>query len=165
MEEAPTPIVNIDKQEKIEGIAFLGTDIYQVDFIPMNKGLMIKCHDTGNENNNNEIYSYKLTEDEIIKACGNYSNFINKLKANASAYLELEKSNNSFLLTIFSDEKKKKRLLKIQLQVFNEEDEIEENINNLHDAIKAIKFLINENKSIKKKLVNLQKDFEDYKKK
>lgn len=165
MEEAPTPIVNIDKQEKIEGIVFLGTDIYQVDFIPMNKGLMIKCHDTGNENNNNEAYSYKLTEDEIIKACGNYSNFINKLKANASAYLELEKSNNSFLLTIFSDEKKKKRLLKIQLQVFNEEDEIEENINNLHDAIKAIKFLINENKSIKKKLVTLQKDFEDYKKK
>ena len=158
MEEAPTPNINTNKSEKFSGIALHQDDIYQVDFITVNKAIMIKCYNT-DDNNKNDIYSYKLTEDEIIKTCGDYSTFINKLKANASGILGIEKFNNSLLLTIFSDEEKTKKLFILSLKKFNEEDEIDEhNINNLQEAIKIIKYLIKENKKLKK-------DFEDYKEK
>ena len=158
MEEAPTPNINTNKSEKFSGIALHQDDIYQVDFITVNKAIMIKCYNT-DDNNKNDIYSYKLTEDEIIKTCGDYSTFINKLKANASGILGIEKFNNSLLLTIFSDEEKTKKLFILSLNKFNEEDEIDEhNINNLQEAIKIIKYLIKENKKLKK-------DFEDYKEK
>ena len=158
MEEAPTPNINNNKSEKFSGIALHQDDIYQVDFITVNKAIMIKCYNT-DDNNKIDIYSYKLTEDEIIKTCGDYSTFINKLKANASGILGIEKFNNSLLLTIFSDEEKTKKLFILPLKKFNEEDEIDEhNINNLQEAIKIIKYLIKENKKLKK-------DFEDYKEK
>ena len=158
MEEAPTPNINTNKSEKFSGIALHQDDIYQVDFITVNKAIMIKCYNT-DDNNKNDIYSYKLTEDEIIKTCGDYSTFINKLKTNASGILGMEKFNNSLLLTIFSDEEKTKKLFILSLKKFNEEDEIDEdNINNLQEAIKIIKYLIKENKKLKK-------DFEDYKEK
>ena len=94
MEEAPTPNINNNKSEKFSGIALHQDDIYQVDFITVNKAIMIKCYNT-DDNNKNDIYSYKLTEDEIIKTCGDYSTFINKLKTNASGILGMEKFNNS----------------------------------------------------------------------
>ena len=152
MKDVPTPFI-------FNGIVLHQNDIYQVDFTSVNKAIMIKCYNTDDKNKKNEVYSYKLTEDEIIKTCGDYSTFINKLKVNASGILGIKKFNNSLLLTIFSDEEKTKKLFILSLKKFNEEDEIDEhNINNLQEAIKIIKYLIKENKKLKK-------DFEDYKEK
>ena len=138
MEEAPTPNINTNKSENFSGIALHQDDIYQVDFITVNKAIMIKCYNT-DDNNKNDIYSYKLTEDEIIKTCGDYSTFIYKLKENESGILGLEKLKNSLSLTIFSDENKTRKLFILPLKKFNEEEEIDEyNINNLQDAIKVI---------------------------
>ena len=158
MEDAPTPLVNNnDKPEKIEGFVYYLDDVYQVDFKLMNKAITINCKNTDDKNDNNEVYSYKLTEDEIIKVCGNFSIFINKLKEKVNDILEIKKLNNSLLLTIFSDENKIKKLFILPLKIFNEEDEIDEdNINSLEDAIKVIKILIKENKKLKK-------NFEEYK--
>jgi hypothetical protein len=88
MKDAPTPFI-------FNGIVLHQDDIYQVDFTSVNKAIMIKCYNTDDKNKKNEIYSYKLTEDEIIKTCGDYSTFINKLKTNASGILGMEKFNNS----------------------------------------------------------------------
>ena len=157
MEDAPTPLNNDGKLEEFFGFVPYQDDIYQVDFKIMNKAIMIKCHNTNDRNNHNEEYSYKLTEDEIIKVCGNYSIFISKLKENASEYLELEKLNNSFSLKILLGKHIQTQSLILPLKVFNEEDVIDEdNINNLQDAIKVIKLM-------KKKLDTVQKNFEDYK--
>ena len=160
MEDAPTPLVNNnDKTEKIEGFVFYHDDVYQVDFKLVNKAIMIQCKNTDDKNDNNEVYSYKLTEDEIIKTCGNYSIFINELKEKVNDILEIKKLNNSLLLTIFSNENKKNKIFILPLKLFNEEDEIDEdNINSLEDAIKVIKLLIKENKKLKK-------NFEEYKEK
>ena len=153
MKDAPTPFI-------FNGIVLHQDDIYQVDFKPMNNAIMIKCHNTDDRINKNEVYSYKLTEDEITKVCGNYSIFISKLKENASEYLKLDKSINSFTLKIFLGKNIQTQSLILQLKVFNEEDEIDEdNINNLQDAIKVIKLLIKENKNIKMKLDAVQKNF------
>ena len=159
MKDAPTPFI-------FNGIVLHQDDIYQVDFTSVNKAIMIKCYNTDDKNKKNEIYSYKLTEDEIIKTCGDYSTFIYKLKENESGILGLEKLKNSLSLTIFSDENKTRKLFILPLKKFNEEEEIDEyNINNLQDAIKEIKLLIKENKNIKMKLDAVQKNFEEYKKK
>ena len=153
MKDAPTPFI-------FNGIVLHQDDIYQVDFTSVNKAIMIKCYNTDDKNKKNEVYSYKLTEDEIIKTCGDYSTFIYKLKENESGILGPEKLKNSLSLTIFSDENKTRKLFILPLKKFNEEEEIDEyNINNLQDAIKVIKLLIKENKNIKMKLDAVQKNF------
>jgi len=118
---------------------------------------MIKCYKINDKSNNNEVYSYKLTKDEIIKTCGSHSNLMKKLNPNATDYLGIQEYNNSLSLIIFSDENKEKKLFRLPLKKFIEENEIDvDNINNLPEAIKAIKFLIKEYNKLKK-------DFEEYK--
>ena len=47
----------------------------------------------------------------------------------------------------------------------DEEEELDENINKLEEAIKAIHILVEENKNIKQRLTKVEKDFKEYKEK
>ena len=163
MEDAPTPLVNNnDKTEKIEGFVFYHDDVYQVDFKPMTNIIMIKCHNTNDKSNNNKVYSYKLTKDEITKIFSDYWDFIDELRVNPSDCLKLEKLNNTLLLTILLGKNNQIKSLKLPLQIFNEEDEIEEcEINNIQDANKVIKKLREKIKNLNQKLNIEHKNIED----
>ena len=164
MEEAQAaPMIEIHNFDEFVLFSNLGEDIFQFDFKPMNKAIVIKCHNTNVKNNNNEVYIYNLSKDEIIKVFDDYSYFIDELKANAGDSLKLQKLNNSLFLTILLGQNNQVKILTLPLQIFNEEDEIEEcDINNLQDIIKIIKKLLQENKSLKKQINTLLKIFEDY---
>ena len=59
----------------------------------------------------------------------------------------------------------KKKDLEMEMKEFEESFEFNEDINNLPDAIKAIKLLMEENQKIKQKLDTVEKNFKEYKEK
>ena len=136
-------------------------NLYEVNFLKKNNKIIIKCSNTSN--NSDKIYTYKLTDEEITKttSCRNITNFMNKLQEYIDK-LKIEKINNSLLLHILLDENRK-TLKTVKLEEFSEENEIEEDIDNLEDAIKVIKLLIKENKNLKSKLNSLENNFIDHK--
>ena len=166
-EEAPAaPMIEIHNFDKFEGFVNFGDDIFQVDFKPMNKAIMIKCFNTNDKNSDNKVYSYELTKGEVTKIFGDYFNFIDELRANSNACLKLEKLNDSLLLIILLGQNNQIKNLKLPLQIFNEEDIIEEcEINNNQYIIKKLnKELKKQREEIKNlniKINIMQKNFED----
>ena len=161
MEDAPTPKYIYNKDEIQTYIDLRNSDIlYEVSFKPKDKEIKIECANTGD--NSNEKYYYKLTEEEIIRACGNIINFLDKLKTNLDK-IELEKNNDTLLLIIFLGEKWTQKKLILQMQLSEEEIEIDEEITNIKDAVKYIKLLIEENKKIKNELNKVKNNFKEYK--
>ena len=80
MEEAPTPLIKTpDKGGEMKTYKELeNMDIfYEIIFKPKNKEINIECNNT--KDNSNEKYYYKLTEKEIIRLCGDFNNFIDKI--------------------------------------------------------------------------------------
>ena len=179
MEEAPTPnncfnkvkkipSSDINKGKKIERMAQNIQDnlLYQVNFKHEGKGIIVECSNIYKED---EKYSYKLKEKEIIPFFGDITNFMNKIDDADNIEIKPEKENDVLLLKIiFLNKNMEKEILRLEMKEFKEEERItfdDEDINNLSDAIKAIKLLREENKNIKKKLDTVEKNFEEYKKK
>ena len=175
MEDAPTVITkeNSNENRKETGNeneneikAFAegdGEELYEIDFLKKTDKILIKCHDTSSEN---EIsYSYKLTIEEIRKttSCYSITHFFNKIQEFIDS-LKIEKMGNFFLLHILLD-RNNKQFKTFKLEEGYEDEELEENINNLGDAIKVIKILIKENKILKNKLNSLENEFMEYKNK
>ena len=135
-------------------------NLYEVNFLKKNNKIIIKCSNTSNDND--IIYSYKLTEEEITRttSCHDITKFMGKIEKNKDK-LEIKKINNCLLLQIFLD-KDKKESKTIKLEELSEEKELEEDIDNLDDAIRAIKLLIKENKDVKKKINSIENNFKDY---
>ena len=166
-EEAPAaPMIEIHNFDKFEGFVNFWDDIFQVDFKPMNKAIMIKCFNTNDKNSDNKVYSYELTKGEVTKIFGDYFDFIDELRANSNVCLKLEKLNDSLLLIILLGQNNQIKNLKLPLQIFNEEDIIEEcEINNNQYIIKKLnKELKKQREEIKNlniKINIMQKNFED----
>ena len=165
MEDAPLPSATTSKGDEIITYKELDRtqDLYEIKFLPKVKAIIVKCSNTEYKDDKNEVYSYKLTKDEITQKTSCYSlpNFLDKLKANLDNMI-LSKSNNSLLLRIFLDNNKNESLSLIFNVQDEEEEEIDENINDLRDAIKVIKLLIKENKIIKLKVKAVERDFKEY---
>ena len=178
MEEAPTPnncfnkvkknpSGDINKGKKIERMAQNIQDnlLYQVNFKQEGKRIMVEC---SNIYKDDENYSYKLMEKEIIQYFGDITNFMNKIDDADNIELKPEKENGVLLLKIiFFDKNMRKEILNLEMKEFKEQEKItiDEDINSLEDAIKAIKLLREENKNIKKKLDTVEQNFNAYKKK
>jgi len=183
MEEAPTPnrYINkwkktgevqtqnngINKGKKIERMAQNIQDnlLYQVNFKQEGKRIMVEC---SNIYKDDENYSYNLMEKEIIQYFGDITNFMNKIDDADNIELKPEKENGVLLLKIiFFDKNMRKEILNLEMKEFKEQEKItiDEDINSLEDAIKAIKLLREENKNIKKKLDTVEQNFNAYKKK
>ena len=167
MEEAPTPNKDMNKGKKIERMAQNIQDnlLYQVNFKKEGKGIKVEC---SNIYKDDENYSYKLMEKEIIDYFGDITNFMNKIDDADNIELKPEKGNGVLLLKIiFLDKNNRKEILELKMKEFKEEEEttIDDDINTLADAIKAIKLLREENKNIKRKLDTVEKNFNEYKEK
>ena len=166
-EEAPAaPMIEIHNFDKFEGFVNFGDDIFQVDFKPMNKAIMIKCFNTNDKNSDNKVYSYELTKGEVTKIFGDYFDFIDELRANSNVCLKLEKLNDSLLLIILLGQNNQIKNLKLPLQIFNEEDIIEEcEINNNQCVVeklnKELKKQREEIKNLNVKINAVRKNFED----
>ena len=102
--------------------------------------------------------------EEIRKttSCYSITHFFNKIQEFIDS-LKIEKMGNFFLLHILLD-RNNKQFKTFKLEEGYEDEELEENINNLGDAIKVIKILIKENKILKNKLNSLENEFMEYKK-
>ena len=168
MEEAQAPNKVINKGKKIERMAQNIQDnlLYQVNFKHEGKGIIVECSNIYKED---EKYSYKLKEKEIIPFFGDITNFMNKIDDADNIEIKPEKENGILLLKIiFLNKNMEKEILRLEMKEFKEEERItfdDEDINSLSDAIKAIKLLREENKNIKKKLDTVEKNFDEYKKK
>lgn len=140
-----------------------GEELYEIDFLKKNDKILIKCHDTSSKSE--ILYSYKLTAEEITKttSCYSITHFFNKIQEFIDS-LKIEKMKNFFLLHILLD-RNKKQFKTFKLEEGYEDEELEENINNLGDAIKVIKILIKENKFLKNKLNSLENEFMQYRNK
>ena len=166
-EEVQTQNIGINKGKKIERMAQNIQDnlLYQVNFKQEGKRIMVEC---SNIYKDDENYSYKLMEKEIIQYFGDITNFMNKIDDADNIELKPEKENGVLLLKIiFFDKNMRKEILNLEMKEFKEQEKItiDEDINSLEDAIKAIKLLREENKNIKKKLDTVEKNFDEYKKK
>lgn len=183
MEEAPTPNRYINKWKKTEEVQIQNNVInkgkkiermaqniqdnllYQVNFKQEGKRIMVEC---SNIYKDDENYSYNLMEKEIIQYFGDITNFMNKIDDADNIELKPEKENGVLLLKIiFFDKNMRKEILNLEMKEFKEQEKItiDEDINSLEDAIKAIKLLREENKNIKKKLDTVEQNFNAYKKK
>ena len=166
-EEVQTQNIGINKGKKIERMAQNIQDnlLYQVNFKQEGKRIMVEC---SNIYKDDENYSYKLMEKEIIQYFGDITNFMNKIDDADNIELKPEKENGVLLLKIiFFDKNMRKEILNLEMKEFKEQEKItiDEDINSLEDAIKAIKLLREENKNIKKKLDTVEQNFNAYKKK
>ena len=183
MEEAPTPNRYINKWKKTEEVQTQNNGInkgkkiermaqniqdnllYQVNFKQEGKRIMVEC---SNIYKDDENYSYNLMEKEIIQYFGDITNFMDKIDDADNIELKPEKENGVLLLKIiFFDKNMRKEILNLEMKEFKEQEKItiDEDINSLEDAIKAIKLLREENKNIKKKLDTVEQNFNSYKKK
>ena len=165
MEEAPTPLIKTpDKGGEMKTYKELeNMDIfYEIIFKPKNKEINIECNNT--KDNSNEKYYYKLTEKEIIRLCGDFNNFIDKIDSIFDK-LELKKSNDKLLLIIIFGKNNKQEKLVLPMKPSSEEIKNDKEINDLKDAFKLIKELIEENRNIKNELNKVKQNFQEYKEK
>lgn len=159
--EAPT--VDYKENENIIQAFIEGESLYEIDFLKKNDKILIKCYDTsiGREIS----YSYKLTIGEIKKttSCLSITNCFNKIQEFQN-YLKIEKMKNFFLLHILLN-RENKEFKTVKLEESSEEEELEGEIKNLDDAIKVIKILVKENKTLKNRLSKIENEFKKYKNK
>ena len=162
MEDAPP---KRNEENNIQAFVYEDSEnLYAVDFLKNNDYIVIKCSHTSIDIDIK--YSYKLYEDEIKKttSCKSISNFLSKI-GKFKNEMKIEKTENFILLHILLDNYKKEiKTVKLE-EGYEEEEELDGKINNLEDAIKMIKILIQENKKLKNKLKSIENKFKEYKNK